>query len=93
MKPFVLVATTLGLVASLGSTAALAKANCKAHPKEEWLKEDEARSRIESQGYKINKFKVDGNCYEIYGRAPDGRKVEIYYDAKTLTPVKTEYGD
>jgi hypothetical protein len=35
---------------------------------------------------------VDGNCYEIYGRAPDGRKVEIYYDAKTLTPVKTEYG-
>ena len=93
MKPFVLVAATLGLVASLGSTAVMAKANCKAYPKEEWLKEDEARSRIEAQGYKINKFKVDGNCYEIYGRAPDGRKVEIYYDAKTLTPVKTEYGD
>lgn len=48
MKPFVLVAATLGLVASLGSTAVMAKANCKAHPKEEWLKEDEARSRIEA---------------------------------------------
>jgi hypothetical protein len=93
MKPAVLAAAMLGLVASLGSTAALAKANCKAYPKEEWMKAEEARAQIEAQGYKINKFKVDGNCYEIYGRAPDGRKVEIYYDAKTLSPVKTEYGD
>ena len=93
MKPSVLAAAALGLAAALASSAALAKANCKAYPKEEWLKEDDARARIEAQGYKSNKFKVDGNCYEIYGRAPDGRKVEIYYDAKTLTPVKTEYGD
>jgi hypothetical protein len=93
MKPSVLAAAALGLAAALASGTALAKANCKAYPKEEWMKAEDARARIEAQGYKINKFQVDGNCYEIYGRAPDGRKVEIYYDAKTLSPVKTEYAD
>lgn len=82
--------TALGLAAALVSTAAMASANCKAYPKEEWLKPEEARSRIEARGYTINKFKVDGNCYEIYGRDRAGRKVEIYFDAKTLDPVKTE---
>ena len=33
---------------------------------------------------------MDGNCYEIYGKNKEGKKVEIYYDAKTLEPVKSE---
>ena len=85
----------LTLMAALGlalgaSGAALAKADCKPYPKDEWMKEADAKARIESQGYKIAKFKVDGNCYEIYGTNKEGKKVEIYYDAKTLEPVKTE---
>ena len=28
--------------------------------------------------------------YEIYGKNKEGKKVEIYYDAKTLEPVKSE---
>ena len=43
------------------------------------------------QGYKIDKFKIDGNCYEIYG-SEDGKKVEIYFDTKTLDIVKSEIG-
>jgi hypothetical protein len=70
--------------------AAFAKADCKAYPKDEWIKADEAKARIAAQGYQIKKFKVDGNCYEIYGTNKDGKKVEIYYDAKTLDVVKSE---
>lgn len=77
-------------VALCASGAAFAKADCKAYPKNEWMKEADAKARIESQGYKIARFKVDGNCYEIYGTNKEGKKVEIYYDAKTLEPVKTE---
>jgi len=73
-----------------GPVAAWAKADCKAYPKAEWMKEADAKARIESQGYTIRKFKVDGNCYEIYGKNKDGKKVEIYFDAKTLEPVKSE---
>jgi hypothetical protein len=70
--------------------AAFAKADCKAYPKDEWMKADEAKAKIAAQGYQIKKFKVDGNCYEIYGTNKEGKKVEIYYDAKTLDVVKSE---
>ena len=72
------------------SGAAFAKADCKAYPRDEWMKEADAKAKIEAQGYAIDKFKVSGNCYEIYGRNKQGKKVEIYYDAKTLEPVKSE---
>ncbi|MDR6859525.1 PepSY domain-containing protein [Variovorax guangxiensis] len=75
---------------AFASMPAFAKANCKAYPKAEWMKEADAKAKIEAQGYTIAKFKVDGNCYEIYGRNKAGKKVEIYYDAKTLEPVKSE---
>jgi len=70
--------------------AVQAKANCKAYPKAEWMKAEDARAKIEAQGYTISKFKVDGNCYEIYGKNKEGKKVEIYFDAKTLDVVKSE---
>ena len=70
--------------------AALAGANCKANPKAEWMSEADAKARIAAQGYKIDKFKVDGNCYEIYGSNKDGKKVEIYFDTRSLDVVKAE---
>lgn len=85
MLKIVAIALALGF-----SGAAFAKADCAAHPKSEWMKESDAKAKIESQGYKIRKFKVDGNCYEIYGHDKDGKKVEIYYDTKTLDVVKSE---
>ncbi|VTU40747.1 hypothetical protein H4CHR_05475 [Variovorax sp. PBS-H4] len=85
----VIFAAVVGFCAVV-TVPAFAKANCKAYPKAEWMKEAEAKSKIEAQGYTISKFKVDGNCYEIYGRNKAGKKVEIYYDAKTLEPVKSE---
>ena len=88
MKPLLAVAV-LG-AASMFSVHAFAKADCKAYPKNEWMSEADAKAKILAQGYTINKFKVDGNCDEIYGRNKEGKKVEIYYDAKTLEPVKSE---
>jgi hypothetical protein len=79
------------LLAAIGvSGTAFAKADCTAHPKSEWIKESDARAQLEGQGYTIKKFKVDGNCYEIYGTNKEGKKVEIYYDTKTLDVVKSE---
>ncbi|MDR5755480.1 PepSY domain-containing protein [Caballeronia sp. LZ035] len=81
----------LALSLAMGlSGAAFAKADCTAHPKSEWMKESDAKAKLEGEGYKIRKFKVDGNCYEIYGHDKNGKKVEIYYDTKTLAVVKSE---
>jgi hypothetical protein len=78
------------LTLSFASSAAFAGANCTKHPKADWMPQDQAKAKIESMGYKINKFKVDGNCYEIYGKNKEGKKVEIYFDTKTLDVVKSE---
>ena len=86
MNRYVLAAACL----AFAPTAALAGANCKANPKADWMSEADAKTKIGAMGYAINVFKVDGNCYEIYGRNKEGKKVEIYYDAKTLEPVKSE---
>jgi len=73
-------------------TGAFAGANCPKYPKSEWMSEADAKAKIAAQGYKIRKFKVDGNCYEIYGETNDGKKAEVYFDAKTLAVVKSEIG-
>ena len=86
----VIITATLGVIVTFATTAAFAKADCKAYPKAEWMKEADAKAKIEGQGYTISKFKVDGNCYEIYGKNKEGKKVEIYYDAKSLDVVKSE---
>jgi len=88
VKP-IISAAILGAACTL-SAAALAKADCKAYPKAEWMSEADAKAKIVAAGYTIDKFHVSGNCYEIYGRNKEGKKVEIYYDAKTLEPVKSE---
>jgi hypothetical protein len=80
----------IGAAAALAATSALAAANCAKHPKNEWMSEADAKAKIESQGYKIQKFKIDGNCYEIYGTNKEGKKVEIYFDTRTLEVVKSE---
>jgi hypothetical protein len=54
------------------------------------MSQNEAKAKIEAMGYKINKFKVDGNCYEIYGTNKEGKRAEVYFDVKTLKIVKAE---
>lgn len=69
---------------------AYASAECQEHPKSEWASEDVLKQALLDEGYTIKKFKVDGNCYEIYGKNKQGKKVEIYFDTKTLAIVKAE---
>ena len=84
--------TAAAIALAFASTAAFAGAKCEKHPKNEWMSEADAKAKIASQGYKIRKFKVDGNCYEIYGTNSEGKKAEVYFDTKTLAVVKSEIG-
>ena len=70
-----------------------AGADCKVYPKSEWASEDTLKQALKEEGYAIKKFKIDGNCYEIYGRNKDGKKVEIYFDPVSGNAVKTEIED
>ena len=52
--------------------------------------EADLKKSLEADGYKIKKFKTNGDCYEIYGWDKAGKKVEIYFDMKTGKPLKSE---
>lgn len=80
----------LFLLLVLNANQAFASAECPYYPKEEWASEATLKQNLADKGYTIKKFKVEGNCYEIYGRNKRGKKVEIYFDAKTLDIVKAE---
>jgi hypothetical protein len=78
----------IGLVSTVLTSNVYAAADCPAYPKEEWASEETLKEALEAEGYTIKKFKIDGNCYEMYGRNKEGKKVEIYFDMKTLGIVK-----
>ncbi|MCB4812062.1 PepSY domain-containing protein [Methylovorus menthalis] len=81
---------SLGALLLLSVLNVHAAADCPAYPKEEWASEDTLKDALAQEGYKIKKFKVDGNCYEIYGWNKQGKKVEIYFDMKTFAIIKAE---
>lgn len=78
---------------AVAAPAAFAGAKCEAHPKDKWIKEADFKQKLEKDGYQIKKFKVDGNCYEIYGKNKEGKKVEIYFDTVSGKAVKSEIED
>ncbi|MBX2995327.1 MAG: PepSY domain-containing protein [Bdellovibrionaceae bacterium] len=62
------------------SVPALAKKSCTDEPKSKWMKVEDFKKKVESEGYKIEKFKQPGSCYEIYGTDKSGQQVEIYFN-------------
>jgi hypothetical protein len=74
----------------LGATSAFAKKNCTTEPKAKWMTEEAFKAKVEAMGYKINKFKQPGTCYEIYGTNKEGKKVEVYFNPVDASIVKEE---
>lgn len=79
------------VVLALTGTA-VAGPQCTTAPQAQWMSEAAMRAKIEKDGYTIKTFKVSGNCYEIYGFAKDGKKVEIYFNPVDGSIVKKDVG-
>ena len=78
---------------TLASQISYAGADCKEYPKAEWMSVLDLQKRIINEyGFSIKLFKVDDECYEIYGweTGADGKeqKIEVYFDAKNGDIVK-----
>ena len=75
------------------SGSALAGADCTPEPRENWMPQAEMQKKILQMGYTIDRFKIDDNCYEIYGRNDANRKVEVYFNPVSGKVVKEEIED
>ena len=86
--PNIFGATVFGVLVITASVAN-AGPTCTTKPASHWLSEAKMKAKIGTSGYTIDVFKkTKGNCYEIYGRTEDGRRVEVYYHPITGAVVK-----
>jgi hypothetical protein len=84
MKRIVLLTAVLGLISS---GAAFASEGCFV-PEGEWQSEQALRQKLEIEGWKINRIKIDDGCYEVYGFDGQGQRAETYFDPKSFEVVK-----
>ncbi len=64
--------------------------DCTKEPKEKWKPQAEAEAAATAAGYEVQKTKIEGSCYEVYGKGKDGKVVELFYNPVTLELVKTQ---
>ena len=77
------------LGAALAAGPALASDKCSV-PKVDWQSQQALQQKLEGEGWKIKKIKVDDGCYEVYGTDAAGKRLEVYFDPKTFAVVKSE---
>ncbi|MEO9529279.1 PepSY domain-containing protein [Roseibium sp.] len=51
---------------------------CEPTEKAAWLSEVQVSEKLTADGWQIRRMKEDGGCWEVYGTAPDGLRVEVY---------------
>lgn len=88
-KTIVSAALAATLTLPLAAGAALASDKCSV-PKAEWQPQEALQQKLEADGWKIRKIKVDDGCYEVYGIDGAGKRMEAYFDPKTFTVVSAK---
>ena len=88
MKRIVLTLFAAGLLAA-ASAHATGLATCDSGPQTSWKPQADLEKQLKDQGWKINRVKIDGGCYEVYAINEKGERVEAYFHPKTLAPVPT----
>ena len=84
-----LAAATGALMASL-PVSATGLATCDSGPRETWQTQAKLEKMLADRGWRVNRIKEDGGCYEVYGIDEQGQRVEAYFHPKTLEPVPTK---
>lgn len=87
MKHILSVAT---LAALLGTGVAFASDDLCDVAKDQWQPEEALKQKLEGEGWKIKRVKVDDGCYEVYGETADGKRMEAYFDPKSFELMKSE---
>ena len=78
----------IALAASAGAALAHGKVVCPAHPKAEWRPHTELEQKLVKEGWTIRRMEKTETCYEVYAKTPDGKRVEAFFDPKTLERVE-----
>ena len=84
-----LLVLTLAPLAMLTATPAHADGavRCNSGPTQNWKPLAEIRKKAWLEGWTVQKLQVEGDCYEVYGRTPEGDNVESFHHPVTLQKI------
>lgn len=74
------------LVPLFAGGAAFAANKCDV-PTAEWQPREALEAKLKAEGWKVRSVKTESGCYEAYAIDASGKKVEAYFNPKTLEPV------
>ena len=75
------------VVLAAGQAMAHGNVRCPEHPKAEWQAPDQLRQKLEAEGWQVRKIETTKRCFEVYAKDTQGKKVEAFFDPKTLERV------
>ena len=87
-----LMATTLLFGFGAAGVALADDDDCRV-PMVDWQPREAVQAMAEAQGWTVRRIKTDDGCYEIKGRDPTGREIEVKVDPATLAIVEVEHED
>lgn len=80
ITPFLAIsAFALSLVMVSTPVSAHGNVSCKSGPKSAWVSVDKLKAQLVKQGWTIKKAKPEKDCYEVYGKTPEGDNVEAFF--------------
>lgn len=88
MKTIKTIVCAVAFVASAGSAFAHGNVQCKEYPKSEWRPHTELQEKLVKEGWTVRRMEKTDTCYEVYGKDPKGKRVEAFFDPKTLERVE-----
>ena len=78
----------LALAVSASSAFAHGKVTCAEHPPAEWRPHTELEQKLVKEGWTVRRMEKTETCYEVYGKDPQGKRVEAFFDPKTIELVQ-----
>ena len=87
MKNIIAVAATVSIMALTASSAFASENQCAA-PMSEWQPRENLQKKLEADGWAVKRIKTEDGCYEVYAIDKDGKRVEAYFDPKSLVMLR-----
>jgi hypothetical protein len=80
--------TTLLLALAATAASAHGDVTCPAAPKAEWKPHTELERKLVAEGWVIRRVATTDTCYEVYAKDPQGKRIEAFFNPKTLERVQ-----
>lgn len=84
MKRFLPLLALLTISGATAPALADAKIWCKGGPVTGWTSMDNLKTKLTGEGWVLKKVKKVRDCYEVYGKTPEGDNVESFWHPVSL---------